>query len=137
MKYTLDNGKVVNIPDREIDNFMSSLQISQEEAIELWLVDNDFAEDEELEELDAKAKTVKINHGASADKPRKKSEKPRTVKVSDAKVELFNAFIPFLHDFCEKNNASYATLKPNKLFSVNYGGETFKIDLIQVRKPKN
>lgn len=137
MKYTLDNGKVVNIPDREIDNFMSSLQISQEEAIELWLVDNDLAEDEELEELDAKAKTVKIDHGASADKPRKKSEKPRTVKVSDAKKELFNKLSYYLNEFCEENDANCTILKENKLIELQFGGETFKIDLIQVRKPKN
>lgn len=136
MKYTLENGKVVDIPDRELDKNMQLLEITREEAIEMWLVDNDYAEDEELEELDAKAKTVKINHGAVAEKPRKKSDKPRTVKVSDAKKELFSKLSYYLNEFCEENDANCTILKENKLIELQFGGETFKIDLIQVRKKK-
>jgi hypothetical protein len=136
LKYTLDNGKVVTIPDSEIQKNMRLLEISKQEAIEMWLVDNDFSEDEELEELDAKAKTVKIDHGAAADKPRKKSDKPRTVKVSDAKKELFSKLSQFLNDFCEENDTNCTILKENKLIELQFGGETFKIDLIQVRKKK-
>ena len=133
MKYTLDNGKVVNIPDTELKKNMQLLEISEQEAIEMWLVDNDYAEDEELEELDAKAKTVKIDHGASADKPRKKSEKPRTVKVSDEKVELFGQIFTNLTSFYA-NNATI--VKENKLIEVKIGEKTFKIDIIEKRPPK-
>ena len=136
MKYTLKNGKVVNIPDRELDKNMQLLEISKQEAIEMWLVDTDYEEDEELEELDAKAKAVKIDHGAVAEKPRKKSDKPRTVKVSDAKKELFSKLSYYLNEFCEENDANCKILKENKLIELQFGGETFKIDLIQVRKKK-
>ena len=136
MKYTLDNGKVVNIPDTELEKNMKLLDLTKEQAIEMWLVDNDFEEDEELEELDAKAKTVKIDHGASAETPRKKSDKPRTVKVSDAKKEFFSQLSQFLNNFAEENDANCTILKENKLFQVEFGGEIFKIDLIQQRKPK-
>lgn len=136
MKYTLENGKTVNIPDSEITNNMRLLELTREEAIQLWLEDNDYEENEEQAELDAKAKKVKINHGAQADKPRKKSEKPRTVKVSDAKKEFFSALSQFLSEFSTENSAEMAVLKENKLFQVQYGGEIFKIDLIQQRKPK-
>ena len=136
MKYTLDNGKVVNIPDKELEKNMKLLDLTKEQAIEMWLVDNDFEEDEELEELDAKAKTVKIDHGASADTPRKKSDKPRTVKVSDAKKELFSKLSYYLNEFCEENDANCTILKENKLFSVEFGGKTFKIDLVEQRPPK-
>ena len=136
MKYTLDNGKVVNIPDRELEKNMRLLDLTKEQAIEMWLVDNDFEEDEELEELDAKAKTVKIDHGASADTPRKKSDKPRTVKVSDAKKELFSKLSYYLNEFCEENDANCTILKENKLFSLEFGGKTFKIDLVEQRPLK-
>ena len=136
MKYTLDNGKAVNIPDRELEKNMRLLDLTKEQAIEMWLVDNDFEEDEELEELDAKAKTVKIDHGASADTPRKKSDKPRTVKVSDAKKELFSKLSYYLNEFCEENDANCTILKENKLFSLEFGGKTFKIDLVEQRPPK-
>ena len=136
MKYTLDNGKVVNIPDRELEKNMRLLDLTKEQAIEMWLVDNDFEEDEELEELDAKAKTVKIDHGASADTPRKKSDKPRTVKVSDSKKELFSKLSYYLNEFCEENDANCTILKENKLFSLEFGGKTFKIDLVEQRPLK-
>ena len=90
MKYTLENGKVVNIPDNEIEYNVKTLELSKEEAIDLWLEDNDYQVNEELEELDSKAKKVKIDHQASAiDKTEKKDRKPRTVKVSDTKQAVF------------------------------------------------
>lgn len=137
MRYTLENGKTINIPDKEIENHMKILELSKEEAIQLWLEDNDYEINEEQEELDAKAKKVKIQHDATSTQPRKKSEKPRTVKVSDAKKEFFVQLSQFLNDFSAENGATCTVLKENKLFQVAYGGEIFKIDLIQTRKPKN
>lgn len=136
MRYTLENGKTINISDKEVENSMRLLELTKEEAIQLWLEDNDYLVNEELEELDAKAKKVKIDHGAQATKPRKKSEKPRTVKVSDAKKEFFSQLSQFLTDFSTENGANCTILKENKLFQVEFGGEIFKLDLIQQRKPK-
>ncbi len=137
LKHTLNNGKVVTIPDKEIEKSMKNLQLSQDEAIALWLVDNDFETDDEQNELDKKAKSVKIQHDAVADKSHKKSDKPRTVKVSDAKKEVFYQFSEFLKKFCEENPAKCTILTENKLFQLDFAGETFKIDIIQQRKPKN
>lgn len=136
MRYTLENGKIVNISDKDIENKMKLFELTKEEAIQLWLEDNDYLVNEELEELDAKAKKVKIDHGAQATKPRKKSEKPRTVKVSDAKKEFFSKLSYYLNEFCEENDANCTILKENKLFQIEFGGEIFKLDLIQQRKPK-
>lgn len=136
MRYTLENGKIVNISDKDIENKMKLFELTKEEAIQLWLEDNDYLVNEELEELDAKAKKVKIDHGAQATKPRKKSEKPRTVKVSDAKKEFFSQLSQFLTDFSAENDANCTILKENKLFQVEFGGEIFKLDLIQQRKSK-
>ena len=136
MTYKMENGRKVNIPDDDLNEMMKNLELSKEEAIDLWLTDNDFETDEEQDELDKKAKKVRVQHDAVGAEPRKKSDKPRTVKVSDAKKELFNQFSQFLTDFCEKNAASYSILTENKLFQVKFGGETFKIDLVQQRKPK-
>lgn len=136
MRYTLENGKIVNISDKDIENKMKLFELTKEEAIQLWLEDNDYLVNEELEELDAKAKKVKIDHKAQSTKPRKKSEKPRTVKVSDAKKEFFSQLSQFLTDFSAENDANCTILKENKLFQVEFGGEIFKLDLIQQRKPK-
>ena len=134
MRYELESGKVINIPDAEVKKLMTSLNIVEEDAIQLWLADNDLEVNEELEELDAKAKKVKVDHGAGDAKARKKSDKPRTVKVSDAKKELFGQIFANLTSFYA-NNATI--LKENKLISVKIGDKTFKIDIIEQRPPKN
>lgn len=133
MQYKTDTGKVVNIPDKDIEKNMRLLDISKDEAIHVWLVDHDLEEDEELEELDAKASKVKIDHNAGDTKARKKSDTPRVVKVSDAKKELFTQVFANLTSFYA-NNATI--LKENKLISVKIGDKTFKIDIIEQRPPK-
>lgn len=134
MKYTLENGKVVNIPDNEIEYNMKTLELSKEEAIDLWLEDNDYQVNEELEELDSKAKKVKIDHQASAiDKTEKKDRKPRTVKISDEKQALFDSIYHFL---VETYGGSVDILKENKLLTLKVGDKTFKVDLIEQRPPK-
>ena len=86
LKYQLKNGKTVNIPDKELEKSMKALELTKEEAIQMWLEDNDYEVNEEQEELDSKAKKVKIQHGASAvDKSQPKEKKERVVKVSDEK----------------------------------------------------
>ena len=131
MLYTLDNGKVVTIPDDEIENSMEKLELSRIEAIHLWLEDNDYEENEEQALLDEKAKKVKIQHGASADK--EKVRKERTVKVSDEKQELFHKIYSELLTY---GNSNVAVLKENKLLSCTINGKIFKIDIIETRPSK-
>ena len=134
MKYTLPNGKNINIPDSEIKSHMANLQLTEEEAIQLYLEDEGYLDNEELEELDNKAKKIKIQHGASAvDKTEKKEKKPRTVKISDEKQGLFNNIYNFL---VETYGSSVEIVKENKLLALKIGEKTFKVDLIEQRPPK-
>ena len=134
MKYTLPNGKNINIPDSEIKSHMANLQLTEEEAIQLYLEDEGYLDNDELEELDSKAKKVKIQHGASAvDKNEKKEKKPRTVKISDEKQGLFNNIYNFL---VETYDSSVEIIKENKLLTLKIGEKTFKVDLIEQRQPK-
>lgn len=131
MKYQLKNGKSVNIPDTEIANNCKCLGITKEEAIQMWLEDNDYEVNDEQEQLDKKAKAVKIDHDARAVDPTKKAEKkPRTVKISDEKQELFGAILQNLTTFYANN---VTVLTENKLIQVKIGNKTFKIDIIQQR----
>ena len=133
MKYTLSNGKVVNIPEKEIEKSMKLLDLTKEEAIQMWLEDNDYEVNEEQEELDSKAKKVKINHGASAVDKTEKEKKPRVVKISDEKQALFSEILSNLEDVYPN---SVEVVKENKLLTVKIGGKTFKIDIIEQRPPK-
>lgn len=133
MKYTLKNGRTVNIPDSEIKEFETKYELSRDEAVQLWLEDNDYEINEELEELDAKAKKVKIDHQASATVKADKEKKPRTVKISDEKQMLFGDIYQNLVEIYGEN---VEIAKENKLILVKIAEKTFKIDLIEQRPPK-
>lgn len=127
MKYQL-NSKVIIIPDSEIENFMKSLDLTKEEAVQMWLEDNDYEVNEEQEALDSKAKKVKIDHGASAVDKTQKEKKPRPKVASDEKKELFDEI------FCDLFNVygeNAKIEKENKLIIVKIGEKTFKVDIIE------
>ena len=113
---------------------MKALDLTKEDAIQMWLEDNDYEVNEEQAELDAKAKKVKIDHGASAmDKTKSKEKKPRPKVASDEKKELFDEIFSNLQDIY-KENARIE--KENKLIIVKIGEKTFKIDIIEQRAKK-
>jgi hypothetical protein len=129
------NGKMITIPDTEIEQLKSALEISTQEAVEVWLDDNGYTENEEQEALDEKAKKVKIPMGAREVKE-KKERKPVTKKVSDEKKILFESIVHQL-DRCELVERENVTiLNENKLIQVKIGNKVFKIDLVECRPPK-
>ena len=134
------NGKNVNIPDEEIIGYMEKLELTREEAIEMWLDDEGYTENEEQNALDEKVKKSGIMrdiHGASAmDKTQKKTTKPKTVKVSDEKKDLFELIYDTLRDYEVDFDGKTTILKENKLIQFEINGKTFKIDLIEQRIKK-
>lgn len=127
MKYNF-NGKEINIPDAEIEKNMKLLDISKEEAIEMWLDDNDYTENEVVEELTAKAKTVKRYE--KADKPRKATTKER--KVDEEKKRLL--------DLCrvpiEGAGGIITNVKNEAEFSFTFGDNCYTVKLVKHRPPK-
>lgn len=136
MKYTMENGKVINVPDAEVEKIASGLGVSKLEAMQIWLEDAEIELNEEQEQLDKKAKNVKIDRETGA-KPRKKSEKPKVIKVSDAKQALFAYVKTAIEGYCLNHSGNCEVLKENKLISVEIDGKVLKIDLIEQRQPKN
>lgn len=132
MRYDFD-GKIIIIPDKELDKLMSSLELTRQDAIDLWLSDNGYEDNEEQEELDEKASKVKILKDISQKKS-KKERKPVVKAVSDEKKTLFSQILSNLqYDY----NENVEVLTENKLILVKINGKTFKIDVIEQRKPKN
>ena len=134
MRFITTEGKSVTIPNAEIQQLMDSLKISKIEAVHTWLADNDLEINEEQEKLDNLAKKVKISKDTA--KKRTKSDKPRTVKVSDEKKGVFDAILEQINDYCLKNGGKCEVLKENKLISVEIGEKILKIDLIEARPQK-
>ena len=132
MKYQISKGTIIDIPQKEIDNLISNLDLTKEEAIELWLTDNDYEINNEQQELNKKAQNVKINHETGR-KDAKTGKKRQSVKTSDEKKDLFSALGAFLGEFTSEKGGKYEVIRENKLFSVEINGKKFKIDLIQTR----
>lgn len=133
MRYNF-NGKMINIPDDEIAKAMKNLDLTKEQAIEMWLEDEGYLDNAEQIALCQVAKDNRITqviHGAH-EKPRKKSEKPKTVKISPEKLLLFIQ----IQEMLEENYENVEILKENKLISVETNGKVLKIDLIEQRKAK-
>ena len=127
MKYNF-NGKEINIPDAEIEKNMKVLEISKDEAIAMWLDDNDYTENEVVEELTAKAKSVKRYE--KADKPRKATTKER--KVDEEKKRLLNLCrIPI-----EGAGGIVTNVKNEAEFSFTFGNNCYTVKLVKHRPPK-
>lgn len=129
MRYDF-NGKTINIPDAELEKSMKLLGLSKEEAIEMYLEDEGYLENEEVEELTKKAKANKINHEAKADKPRKavKRERKPDVEKETIVIMLANRLIDAGFEV-EVTNKS-------KIIEFSVGENHYKLDLIKKRPPK-
>ncbi len=84
----------------------------------------------EMAEMEIKAKGIKNYVRAAEPKAEKAKKKPRTVKISAEKAQLFNDIYTFLS---EKYN-DVEIIRENKLIFVQIADKKFKIDLIQARK---
>lgn len=134
MKYNL-NGKNINIPDADIERSMKSLELTKEEAIQMWLEDEGYLENEEQEELERKAKENRITatiHQATTKDPRKKIQKERVRKENPTKEMVIREIAALLPKFAE----DVEVLNVGKLISFRIGEEKYEIDLKQKRKPK-
>lgn len=121
-------GKEINIPDAEIQHNMKALGISEEEAVSMWLDDNDYTENEVVEELTKKAKEVKRYE--KADKPRKERKVER--KVDEEKKELLNLCrIPI-----EGAGGIVTNVKNEAEFSFTFGNNCYTVKLVKHRPPK-
>lgn len=84
----------------------------------------------EMAEMEIKAKEVK-NVAREVKPIAEKDKKPKTVKVSDEKVHLFQEIVGFLakdYDIC--------VITDNKLVEINLNGKKFKLNLSQTREKK-
>lgn len=128
------NGKSVHIPDAEIANSMAKLDLSKDEAIQMWLEDNDYCENEEVEILTQKAKENKVSRGAKSEKALAKTDrKPRERKPDIEKETLISEISTFLQ-MC--GASSVEITNKSKIIEFNIGENHYKLDLIRQRAPK-
>ena len=125
------NGMSVSIPDAEIDNLVDNLDLTMEEAIDLYLTDHNYKKNKEQEELNEKAKDIKAANIVQAGHDKPKEKVARTKKIDENKRELFNSIISQL-----VNVEDLEIITADKLVKFKYNGEEYKLDLIKTRVKK-
>lgn len=127
------NNKVVKIPQKEIDNLMKTLELTEQEAIETWLDDNDYTTNKQVEELTKKAKvngTTKIC--ARVNVENKKVERER--KANPTKALIIDQLWQKLAEIEHISNLKVENKEKLITFSLN--GNDYKLDLVQKRAKK-
>ena len=137
MKYEY-NGKTLNIPDDFIQNAMKNLSIDEDEAIQLWLEDNDYEVNEEQMALDAKAKAnVKVANivkARAAEPSKKKTQRERVKKEDPTKEGVIAALAKALPELANAENVTI--VNAGKLITFTICEDTYKLDLVRQRKAK-
>ena len=134
MTYKLGN-KTIKIPDADIKRSVEKLGITKEEAIQVWLEDEGYLENEEQEALEKKAKENRITatvHQARAVNPEKKTQKERVRKDDPTKELIIAETAKFLEKYAE--NIQITNI--GKLISFKIGEDDYEFNLIRKRKPK-
>lgn len=134
MVYNL-NGKNIKIPDEDIKRNMEILDLSEDEAIQLYLEDEGYLENEEVAELTKKAKDSGIMstiHGAKAEKPKAKVERER--KENPTKERIIAEIGKFLCQLDGISGVNIANI--GKIIEFECENKHFKLDLIQKREKK-
>ena len=133
MVYDL-KGKQIKIPDEEIRKNMRILEITEPEAIQMYLEDEGYLQNTEVEQLSQKAKDNKIMstiHKAKAEKPRAKAI--REPKANPLKAEIIEKIAELI-----KNEYDYKAKVTNstKIIEFTCENREFKLDLIEKRVKK-
>lgn len=133
MKYQLEN-KVIEIPDEEIKVSMKNLDLTENEAIQMWLEDEGYEVNEEQVALGKKVAESGIMrgiHGTGGGPQKNKAKRERKPdEVKDGLVEGLKGWLE------EQEYENVQIVKTGKLITFEIDGVTFKLDLIRQRPPK-
>lgn len=123
--------KTIIIKDSEIKKLMQTLDITEQEAVETWLFDHDYATNEQVEILSKKAKANKTDKIVATDKTTRKSVE-RVAKENPTKEFLVNQLYQALQPIVQ----SIEITNKNKLIEFCYQDKQFKLDLVEKRQKK-
>jgi len=129
--YKLENGKIIRINEKTIENLMEQLDLTKEDAIQVYLEDEGYEVNEEQEELTKKAKNNKIT--ASIHKAEGKNKERKKVERKPNPDKEF--LIQTLFDALGNTNGCSDGVIENigKIITFKYNGKNFKLDLIETR----
>lgn len=118
--------------EKLIEQYMKSLGISREEALQLWEDDqNDFI-GEQGEEMTKKAKEVKRYEQATE----KKNRKPKERKIDEEKVEIINFIYTEMLNSGHIDFEEVIVKNEQKEIIFHIGENEYSLTLIKHRPPK-
>ena len=132
--YTLENGKVIRINEKTIQNYMDNLNIDREMAIQVYLEDEGYEVNEEQEELTQKAKDNKITASIHKAEAKKKERKKIERKPNPDKEFLIAGLAADLEAYENVTDVKIENI--GKLITFKYNGKEMKIDLVEKRVKK-
>ena len=115
--------------EQQIEKYMKSLEISREEAEQLWLDDQEDFIGEEGEQMTQKAKEIRRYEQAE---PTKKERKTRERKVDTDKLFILTK----VKDLLEEMELSEISLKTETEISFLFNGASYSMKLTKHRPPK-
>lgn len=134
---TLENGKVVKAMTSYLENMCNILDMGMDEAVLTWLEDEGYLENEEQEELCAAAKENKSLAAARKgvkDRAKEKKKAIKTIKENPTKEMVISEIAKCIEAI--EGTTNIVVENKSKLITFELNNESFKIDLIQRRKPK-
>ena len=126
-------GKKVNIKEEEITKLMKTLEITEEEAIDTWLFDHDYVDNEQAQILIDKAKVNKTDKLYVNDKTKRKLVE-RVAKTNPTKEKIIDIMASALRN--ELTPELIQITNKSKLIEFTYNGKQYKLDLIEKRVKK-
>ena len=133
MKYQLNDKKTINIPDEEIKKSMKILDLTEEEAIQMYLEDEGYIKNEEVERLTKKAKENKADKIVVRSKT-ENTRAERPPKENPVKEQLIKDLCEFLKENGELEPVTIVNKTKTIDFYVN--GRYFSLNLTEHRPKK-
>ena len=132
-KYIEIGGKGIHIPQKEIDNLMKTLELTEQEAIQTWLDDNDYTTNEVVEELTKKAKE---NKTTLINKARENVENKKTTRERKENPTKELIIAEIAKTLQTLGVGELKIENKAKIITFAFNNECYKVDLVQKRKSK-
>jgi hypothetical protein len=126
-------GKVYDLPQKEIETLKRRLDISENEAVDVYLDDHNICINETAEELARKSKANGVQKEMTRCKSAKKADRKRERKPDPTKEEIISNLANFLR---EQGVADVQIPNVGKLITFSLNDENFTLNLVRNRKKK-
>lgn len=134
MKYTFKYkgaGKTIEIPDEYIATQKRTLGLSNKEAIDLYLFDEGYAENEFVSEMTEKAKK---NRSQSVGHSKRKAPKRKEDPIKRAMITfLLDSLVDVPQEYNLKVECP-TVISPERIISFTIGEDTYELTLSKKRK---